>query len=493
MWAKKRETISLQPWQCFIISALFGWLKKESRFRRFNLAYVNVPRKNGKSIIAAGIGNYMFAADGEFGSEVYSGATTEKQAWEVFKPARLMVKNTPELAEAFGITVNAKSLIIEADGSKFEPVIGSPGDGASVHCGIVDEYHEHATDDLFDTLRTGMGARKQPLLLAITTAGDNLAGPCKQLQDECEKVLLGTVERDELFAIIYTIDAGDDWTSEAALWKANPNLGVSIEVDFLRTEQRNAVRDARKQGVTRTKYFNIWVGSNSAYFNHQDWLKAADESLTPEEFKGLPCIVGLDISSKKDFTARVLIFKKRIDGKDHYYVFPRLYLPEARAMLPEFQHYQAWVKRGFIQTTPAGSIDYERIQSDTIEDVTRYKAAELCYDGWNAEQMAQAVAKATRATAVEIVQQARVLSDPMKQLDALISDGRIHHDGNPVMSWMMSNVVAHEDAKGNVMPRKERDEAKIDGAAALITGMVRALVSVGGGSVYESRGMLVLG
>lgn len=482
-WAIKRETIKLQPWQVFVLCVLFGWLKRESRLRRFSLAYIAVPRKNGKSIIAGGIGLYMFAADGEFGAEVYSGATTEKQAWEVFRPALDMVKRTPALQEAFGITPGAQRLFIAADGSRFEPVIGKPGDGASPHCGIVDEYHEHDSDTLFDTLRTGMGARLQPLLLAITTAGDNLAGPCKQLQEDCEKVLGGSASRDELFAIIYTIDAGDDWTSEESLRKANPNYGVSVYEDFLKTEQKNAINNARKQGVVKTKHFNIWLGANNAYFNVQRWNELADQSLNPEEFRGLPCIVSVDLSTKIDITARVIIFKKEIDGRDHYYVFGRFYLPEDRATQPELQHYQGWALNKDIITTPGCRIDYEQIERETITDVLRFRGEEICFDPWNAEQFAQRVAAATGATAVEIPQNAHFLSDPMKKLEAAIAEGRIHHDGNPVFATAMGNVVAREDAKGEVFPRKERTENFIDPAVCLITAFRRASMMIECGGV----------
>lgn len=432
----------------------------------------------------------MFAADGEFGAEVYSGATSEKQAWEVFRPAKQMVERTPDLAEAFGITPGAQKLFIASNGSRFEPVIGKPGDGASVHCGIVDEYHEHGDDTLFDTFRTGMGARKQPLLLVITTAGDNLGGPCKALQSEVEQVLNRTVDRDELFGIIYTLDPDDDWTSEEALRKANPNYDVSVFGDFLKAEQRAAVNNARKQNIFKTKHLNCWVGANLAYFNLQKWNDLADPSLDADEFRGLPCCSASDLSSKKDITARILVFRKQIEAKDHFFVFGRFYIPAMRAEQPEYQNYQGWVKQGFLRTTPGAVIDYDQITIETIEDVQQFRIRELGFDPWNAEQYAQAVSKATPAKAVEIPQQPRYLSEPMKQLDGLIMDGRVHHDGNPVLTWMMGNVTAHTDAKDNVFPRKERDENKIDGVVALIMAMSRALVTTDKRSVYSTRGLL---
>lgn len=492
-WAARGEKIVLQPWQCFIVCAIFGWLKRVSRKRRFRLVYACVPRKNAKSALAAAIGNYMFAADGEFGAEVYCGATTEKQAWEVFRPARLMVERTPELQEAFGIEVVAKQLLIPSNGSRFEPVIGKPGDGPSPHCAIIDEYHEHADDSMFDAFQTGMGARTQPLLLVITTAGTDLAGPCRSLQSDIEKILAGSLERDEYFGIIYTLDADDDWTSESALQKANPNYGVSVFGDYLRAQQQTAIQTARKQNVVKTKHFNLWVGAATAYFNIQRWNELADPSLNADEFRGLSCYAAVDLSSKKDVTARVKVFKKTIDRKDHFYVFANLYLPELRVQQPEFRHYQGWVADGSLQTTHGATIDYEQITAETIVDVQRYRIIELGFDPWNAEQFAQLIAKETPAKAVEIPQKVQYLSEPMKNLDALITDGRLHHDGNPALTWMMGNIAAHEDKNENVFPIKEREENKIDGGVALI--MAISLASAGRAapkSAYATRGLRFL-
>jgi phage terminase large subunit-like protein len=207
-WAFKRMPITLEAWQLFIVCCAFGWVQKGSKLRRFREVYTEIPRKNGKSAISAGVALYCFTCDNEFGAEVYSGATTEKQAWEVFRPARLMCKRTPLLVEAFGIEVNASNLNRPEDGARFEPLIGNPGDGASPHCAIVDEYHEHPTDSLYTTMLTGMGARRQPLMWAITTAGYNIEGPCYDKRREVIEMLNGTVPNEELFGVIYTVDEG---------------------------------------------------------------------------------------------------------------------------------------------------------------------------------------------------------------------------------------------------------------------------------------------
>ncbi|HEY9815491.1 MAG TPA: terminase large subunit, partial [Candidatus Obscuribacterales bacterium] len=270
-WAAKGDSLILEPWQLFFICSLFGWKRTKDKMRRFRRAELWVPRKNGKSILAAGIGLYMLAADGEYGAEVYSGATTEKQAWEVFRPAKIMANRVGDFKSYFGVEVNASNISILENGSRFEPVIGKPGDGSSPHCAIIDEYHEHQTDELLDTMETGMGAREQPLLLMITTAGDNLAGPCYQMQLDAQKMLEGIYEDDQTLALIYTVDADDDWTSIDTIRKANPNYGVSVNDDFLEAKLAEAKNNSRKQSTFQTKHLNIWVGSREAYFNVQRW------------------------------------------------------------------------------------------------------------------------------------------------------------------------------------------------------------------------------
>ncbi len=206
-WAGKRELITLEPWQLFSVCVPFGWLRKKDGNRRYRTLLIFVPRKNGKSIIGGGLGIYMFTADNEFGAEVYSGATTEKQAWEVFRPAKQMIERTPELREHFGVEVNASNMVRLEDGSRFEPVIGKPGDGSSPSCSIVDEYHEHQDSTLFDTMETGMGAREQPVMLVITTAGSSIGGPCHQLVRDSERALEGLIDRPDLWPALYTIDS----------------------------------------------------------------------------------------------------------------------------------------------------------------------------------------------------------------------------------------------------------------------------------------------
>jgi phage terminase large subunit-like protein len=475
-WARKRETITLEPWQCFAFCSLFGWKLRKNDRRRYRKAYFAVPRKNGKSIIGSGVGLYMFSVDGEFGAEVYSGATTEAQAWEVFRPAKQMLERTPDLKEALGAEVWAKALLVPSDGSRFEPVIGKPGDGASPSCAIVDEYHEHDTSELVDTMETGMGAREQPLLLMITTAGFNIAGPCYDQESDAKKVLEGVLDDPELFALIYTIDEGDDWTSPKVLRKANPNFGISVDEDFLLAQQRQAMQSASKQTRFKTKHLNIWCSAKSAWLNMLQWNKCGDKKLAPEQFKGERCYVILDLASRSDVCVIMLMFVKVIDGKQHFYFFGRYYLPEdAIENDPKNSGaYKKWVIDGYLEQHEGAEIDFDLIEEDTLALVAEYGPDETVFDPYRAAQLEQRLTK-NGITAVELGQTVKNLSLPMKELESAIKAGRVHHDGNPVLTWMMSNVVAKLDAKDNIYPRKEKPEQKIDGGVAAIMGVARAI------------------
>lgn len=465
-WAAKREKTVLQAWQKFIVCNLFGWVDAKG-LRRFREAYLQIPRKNGKSHLAACIALYMFVADGEYGAEIYSGATSEKQAWEVFRPAKLMAQRTPELVERFGIDVNAKNMIVIADNSKFEPIIGNPGDGSSPSCAIVDEYHEHDTDDLYDTMQTGMGAREQPLMLVITTAGSNLYGPCDEKRKDVEKVLDGIYENDRLFGAIYTVDEEEEWSSEEALIKANPNIDVSVSREYLLDQLKEAKRKSTKQNTYRRKHLNQWVGAGTAYFNMLDWF-ACEDKVDIETWAGMECIATIDLATKIDIACRMLMFWQHIDGKRHVYFYPRFYLPED-VIYTANEQYPGWAEKGFIVPTPGNVIDYEYIENDLQEIKSKYQIHTVGYDPFQATQFSVRMIQ-EGFPMMEYGATVKNFSDPMKELDALMQSRRLHHDGNPVLSWMVSNVVASEDLKGNVFPRKESKgtKSKIDGAITMI-------------------------
>lgn len=487
-WAARREKIRLERWEIFALAVGFGWIIKTTGKRRFRKIGLFIPRKNAKSTVAAVIGLYMLAADGEFGAEVYSGATSKDQAMEVFRPARLMALATPGYRSHYGVVPNKSNLAIIDTNSKFEPVIGKPGDGASPSCAIVDEYHEHQTDELYETMYTGMGARSQPLMLVITTAGVNIGGPCYQYQVQLQKILEGTEEDDSQFGIIFGIDAGEDWTSVEALRKANPNYGISVSEEFLLQALKDALADPRKQSTFKTKHLNMWVASASPWVNLENLQKCGDAPPL-EEFIGESCHAGLDLASKQDIASRVLEFQRVIDGKTHYYAYSRNYLPSAAVEKPENAHYRGWVEDDYLIQTEGSMIDLEQIQEDLLAETARFGVLEVAKDPYGGQQLGANV-EAEGITVIDVPQRVLYLSDPMKDIAALIDDGRFHHDGNPAFVWMMSNVEVKPDNNENIFPRKQSPDRKTDAAVALIVAHSRAMLSPEDASV---PGIVVLG
>ena len=465
----RANKLHLEGWQCLFVASIFGWVHKETGLRRFREATLYVPRKNATSTLASGIGWFMFAMDGEPGSEVYSGATSEKQAWEVFGPARQIGLKMPKMTKGLGIIVNASNIIDPGSNSKFEPVIGKPGDGASPHCAIVDEFHEHPTAALRDTMQTGMGARKQPLLLKISTAGDNIAGPCRDDWLELEKILAGTIEDDTIFGLIYSIDDGDDWTSEAALRKANPNFDVSVSGDFLRQQQRTAIRDARKQGIFKIKHLNRWVTARNAYFNVETWRNLKDPNLKREDFAGKRCFLGVDLAAKVDLAVWMELYPL---DEQRVAVFGNYYVPGKTVEMPENQHYQKWEREGYLLATPGNMTDLTQFRADVMAFSKAHEVKELAYDPDGATLLVQDLTM-EGVKCVEMAQTYAILSDPMKQLFAMIESGWIVHNGDPILEWAMSNVQAATDKQDRVKPTKERAELKIDPAVGLIMALHR--------------------
>lgn len=329
-WARRKLRIEFEAWQKFALGVPFGWVHKKTGLRRFSEIYIEVPRKNGKSAIAAAVGNYMFCADGEHGAEVYCGATTEKQAWKVFSPALQMVKKLPALRQKFSIKPWAKKMT-RPDGSVFAPVIGDPGDGDSPSCAIIDEYHEHTTDALYTTMTTGMGAREQPMTLIITTAGYDITSPCYEKRTQVVEILRRTrngEENETIFGLIYGLDDDDDWTTPEALIKANPNYGISVKADFLRAKQLLGMSTPGQTNKILTKHFNRWVSAKSAYYDLRKWMDAADKTLKLSDFEGEECWLGIDLASKVDLNAVVPVFRREIDGITHFYcVSPLFWAP----------------------------------------------------------------------------------------------------------------------------------------------------------------------
>lgn len=474
-WAAKQQRLVLEPWQCFIECNIFGWVHRETGFRRFRQSYEEIPRKNGKSLRLAARGLYLFAADGEAGAEVYSGATTEKQALEVFRPAWQMVQRLPELSDRYGIdqSGNAKNpgpMYVMEDMSKFEAMIGKPGDGSSPHAALVDEYHEHDTDQMVDAMQTGMGAREQPLLSIITTSGSNLGGPCYEKRRDAVRILEGQVVDETVFAIIYTIDEGDAWDDPASLKKANPNYGISVFPEFLLAQLDQARRSASKQNAFRTKHLDQWVGARTVWMNMLVWQRQKRE-FVPADFAGCPCWMAVDLASKIDVAALVMLFLKQ----GAYYAIPRFYAPESAA--EENEKYREFATAGAMTLTPGNMTDYAFIEEDIKKLAKVVDLQKVAFDDWQANYLMTRLMD-TSIQVVDYNQTVENMSQAMKEVEARALNRTLWHDGNPVMTWMMGNVAARVDAKENIYPRKENDNdprCKIDGPVALIMAQGLAL------------------
>lgn len=483
--------IELAPWQTFAFVNLFGWVHRDTGLRRFRRAFILVPRKNGKTTVAAGTGLLMLTEEAEPGAEVYTGATSEDQANEVFRPASAMAKQAPGFAEHYGITVAAKSIFREEGLSFFRKLIGKPGEGQSPYCAIHDEYHEHPTSEQVDSMDTGMGARQEPLQLIITTAGVDISSPCKEFDDYARKVLEGVLEDEKLFALIYCADKGDDWEDWATWQKANPNLGVSVSEEYLRDKLKEAKQRVSQQNVIRTKHLNEWMNSGSAWVDPTMWGKLADPKLKIEDFRGERCWAGLDLASKIDLCALVLLFQRG----DLWFLFSKHYLCEETAEKAQNQHYQRWAKEGWLTLTEGARTDFAYIERDLKEISETYALQELGFDPRESGYLVNNIQEWASFQCVEIAQGPAHMSEPMKELEAIIHAGTIRHDGNPLFAWQLSNVIVKQARSGGPVksyyPTKQNNESKIDGPVAAIMALSRAKLDAGG-SVYESRGVLTL-
>lgn len=474
---KAGEPIVLEPWQVFILTTVFGWVKADGS-RRFRRVYIEVPRGNGKSALSSGVGLYMLCGDGEGGAEVYSFATTRDQAKIVFGDAQNMARRTPGLRTHFGVDVNAHNINVLRTASKFEALSaeGSTLDGLNTHFACVDELHAHKTRAVYDVVETSIGKRMQSLLWVITTAGSNRAGICYEVRGFVIKVLAGVAKDESQFGIVFGLDEEDDWTTEEALIKANPNWGISVMPEVLLPLQAKAMTMPSAANNFKTKHLNEWVNADTAWMDMRAWDACKDPTLDPEQFAGEPTYVALDLASKVDIAAKVALHERTIDGKAHYFVFGQYYLPRDTVERGENSQYQGWEHMGLLTVTDGAVIDFDVIEQDLLADCSRFEVREVPYDPFQATQLSTRMA-AQGVPMVEMRPTVLNFSEPMKQLEALVLQGRLHHNGDPVLAWMMSNVVAHMDAKDNIYPRKERPENKIDGVVALIMALGRALAN----------------
>lgn len=467
--ALRGQKIKLEPWQCWVLTTIFGWRRRSDNRRRFGRVYIEVPRGNGKSALSSAVALYCLLADREPGAEVYSFATTRDQAGIVFGDAKQMAMMCEPLRKKFGLEVLAKALFVPSTNSTFQAksAEGSTLDGLNTHFACIDELHAHKTRAVYDVVETSIGKRLNPILWVITTAGFDTAGICYEVRTMVREVLAKTVEDETQFGIIYTIDEGDDWKTEAALIKANPNWGVSVMPKMVLPLQLKAITLASAANNFKTKHLDVWCQAGAAWMDMTAWHKG-ERVVDLDNFEGRSCVIGLDLGAKNDLTAKVYVFKTEgDDGRPRYQVFSRLYLPQTAIDKGTVSQYSGWADTGVIQVTGGAMTDLTRIEEELREDLSRFDVQAIAYDPWQATQLANDLSE-DGAPMVEYRNTVQNVSEPMKWLEALVQDGRLDHDGNPAMTWMMGNVVAKVDAKDNIFPRKERYESKIDGPVALI-------------------------
>lgn len=466
--------IVLEDWQVFAEFQLFGWVHVVTRLRRFRRSYEEIARKNAKSTRAAVRGLYLGFADGEPGSQVYSAATTGEQAREVFDVAREMGLRDVEFQNRFGVVVGQHAITAAATASamKVMNAEASTQDGLNVHGAIVDEVHAHKKRDLWDVLDSADGARSQPLISAITTAGKDMSGICYELRGYTVRVLEGTHVDETWFGIIYTIDEGDDWTDPKIWRKANPNIGVSAKRDKLEAACNKAKTLLSARGNFLTKHLNVWTNAGSAWMDMEAWRACADPTLRDDAFESEEGYGGLDLAQKSDFAANVKVFQR--DGIWH--VFPRLYWNRQAAEDSTNAQMPGWIEAGHVHVSEGGLTDFDVIAQDMADDCTRHDMREIGFDPALAMYYAGKQLEAGRPM-VEIGQRALFFTQALLQVEALVKAGKLRHPDNPVFNWMIANLVVVKSKFNELMqPTKDRDDDKIDGAIAMLIALGRALL-----------------
>lgn len=465
--------IRLEDWQIFAEFQLFGWVHMTTRLRRFRRSYEEIARKNAKSTRAAGRGLYLAFADDEPGAQVYSAATTAEQAKEVFDTAREMVLRDSEFRHRFGVTVGRYDITCASSASSFKIMNAeaSTQDGLNVHGGIVDEVHAHKKRDLWDVIESADGARSQPLISAITTAGKDTGGIGYELRGYTIKVLEGTHVDETWFGVIYTVDEGDDWKDQKVWRKANPNMGISAKVEKLISTCTKAIATPSARGNFLTKHLNVWTNAGVAWMDMEAWNKCGDSSLREEDFDGCEATTGMDLAEKHDFAAKVKVIER--GGKWH--VFTRVYYNETAAAESKTAQLAGWIEEEHVQVSPGNQTDFDMVGNDLLADRKLHDLRECAFDPALAGYFARTLLE-KGLPMVEITQRSSFYTQPLLQVQALVLSGKLVHDNNPVMNWMMSNLVVITSKYNELKsPTKEREENKIDAPMAMLMAFGRAL------------------
>ncbi|HFI0253702.1 TPA: terminase large subunit [Streptococcus suis] len=490
-WAGKR--FDLLPWQEQIVRDLFGIVKEDGN-RQFLTAYIEIPKKNGKSELAAAIALYLLYADNEASAEVYGAACDRNQASIVFDVAKQMVQMSRPLEKRSKIMGATKRIVNYSNAGFYQVLSAETGTkhGLNVSGLVFDEIHAQPNRHLYDVLTKGSGdAREQPLFFIITTAGTDRNSICYELHTKALDILNGRKKDTSFYPVVYGLSDEDDWNDEANWLKANPSLGHTIGIDRVREAYQQALENPAEENVFKQLRLNMWTSSSVAWIPEHVYAKGNDP-IQYESLKGRSCYAGLDLSSTSDITAFVLVFPPRFE-EENYIVLPFFWLPEDTLELRcrrDHVLYDVWERQGYIKTTEGNVVHYGFIEK-FIEDLSEiYHIKEIAYDRWNATQMVQNL-EGMGLTMVPFGQGYKDMSPPSKELYKLMMEGKIQHGGHPVLKWMGQNVVMRQDPAGNIKPDKEKSVEKIDGIVALIMGLDRCIRhQTDEGSVYDERGIL---
>lgn len=495
-WDKK--PFFLLPWQEQIIRDIFGIVDKEGN-RQFREAYVEIPKKNGKSELAAAIALYLLFGDDEPNAEVYSAALDSNQAKIVFDVAIDMIRRDDYLKKHSNIVESDKKVDAFGDGisGRYEVLSADIGTkhGLNISGLIFDELHAQKFRKFFDIVTKGSGdAREQPLFFYITTAGDSTESICYELHKKAKAILEGKKKDPSFYPVIYGLEKEDDYTLEENWKKANPSLGQTIKLDVFRNAFIQAQNTPSDLTTFRQLRLNTWVNSKDKWMNMLEWDKC-NIPVDPNVLKGRVCYAGLDLSSSIDITAFVLVFPPT-EEDEHYYVLPYFWIPEEtikQRVIRDHVPYDDWLELGYIKATEGNVIHYDYIEKFIEELGEIYNIKEIAYDRWGAVQMSQHLEN-KGFTVVPFGQGMASLSFPTKELLRLVLKHQIAHGGNVPLRWMVSNVVVKKDSAENIKMDKQKSEERIDGAVALVMALDRAIRCGNDNkeSIYDDRGIIVI-
>lgn len=489
-WAGR--PFKLLPWQEKIVRDLFGTLRPDGK-RQYRTAYIEVPRKAGKSSLSAAIA-LLLLFEGEKGAEVYSAAGDRDQASIVFETAKQMLLTNLELSQA--AKAYRRSIVVPALGASYKVLSADAPTkhGLNAHGIVFDELHVQKNRELWDTLTTSTGAREQPLTVAITTAGYDRNSICWEMHEYACKVRDGVISDPTFYATIFAADETDDWTKPETWHRANPSLGVTVQEDFYAQEVKKALEMPSYENTVRRLYLNQWVQQQSRWISLQLWDENAG-IVNEEELRGRTCYGGLDLSSVSDITAWVMVFPHD-DDPETIDVLCRFWVPEAQLNNTQNRYrdqYRVWAKQGYLKVTPGDAIDYSFIKAQILEDAQKFRLVDLNIDRlFQAHQIGMELQE-EGLTVVGMGQGFTSMAVPMKEFERRLLARKIRHGGHPVLRWMADNVAVKQDPAGNLKPDKANSQGKIDGVVALVMALDRAMRhEQPQRSVYEDRGILTI-